>query len=438
MATPLFSFTTLNGSDPAGHDSINVLIKSIEDQLASVSSGLSTGADTPGSVTTGQVLRWSGTTYANALVNAASLDTGAVTEAKIASSAVTETKIADSAVTSAKIANDTIVNADINSSAGIVDTKLATISTAGKVANSATTAASANGNNTIVQRDASGNFSADTITAGLSGTATSATNIVGGSAGSVPYQTGTSATGMLANGSAGEVLTSNGTTLAPSWEVASIGEANIATGAVTSAKIADGTIVAGDISSTYPGHMALTTTQKNALTDVTTGTMVYDSTLGFMQVWNGTIWTFPTRRIGVRVNKTSNFGAGGDISWNNVTYDTDPNGAMWSLATTPERIYIKTAGLYLVTLQGAWTATATATPYVTCHLIKNGAYAATNNPGVSSTTSGYLSLSAQVQMSVGDYFKFQVTVTGVSTPIFQGNTLYDNTTTSATITLLGT
>jgi hypothetical protein len=237
MATPLFSFTTLNGSDPAGHDSINILIKSIEDQLASVSSGLSTGADTPGSVTTGQVLRWSGTTYANALVNAASLDTGAVIEAKIASSAVTETKIADSAITSAKIANDTIVNADINSAAAIVDTKLATISTAGKVANSATTAASANGNNTIVQRDASGNFSADTITASLSGTATRATNIVGGSAGSLPYQTGTNATGMLANGTAGQVLTSNGTTLAPSWQVASIGEDNIANVAVTNTKI---------------------------------------------------------------------------------------------------------------------------------------------------------------------------------------------------------
>jgi hypothetical protein len=335
MATPLFSFTTLNGSDPAGHDSINVLIKSIEDQLASVSSGLSTGADTPGSVTTGQVLRWSGTTYANALVNAASLDTGAVIEAKIASSAVTETKIADSAVTSAKIANDTIVNADINSSAGIVDTKLATISTAGKVANSATTAASANGNNTIVQRDASGNFSADTITASLSGTATRATNIVGGSAGSVPYQTGTSATGMLANGSAGEVLTSNGTTLAPSWQVASIGEANIATnavteskiatGAVTSAKIADGTIVAGDISSTYPGHQVLTTTQKNALTGVVTGTMVYDSTLNLVQLWNGTIWkTMPGQLVGHRTTTStySSFG-GANIFATNITIVTD-------------------------------------------------------------------------------------------------------------------
>ena len=98
MATSIFNFTTLNGSDPAGHDSINILVQSIENQLASVSSGLSLGADAPGSVTTGQVLRWTGTTYANAFVNDVSLVDGAVTEAKIASSAVTATKIANDAV----------------------------------------------------------------------------------------------------------------------------------------------------------------------------------------------------------------------------------------------------------------------------------------------------------------------------------------------------
>lgn len=49
--------------------------------------------------------------------------------------------LADSSVTSAKIANDTIVNADVNSAAAIVDTKLATISTAGKVAATALPAA---------------------------------------------------------------------------------------------------------------------------------------------------------------------------------------------------------------------------------------------------------------------------------------------------------
>jgi hypothetical protein len=70
-----------------------------------------------------------------------------------------------------------ITNTDISASAAIADTKLATISTAGKVSNSATTAVSTNTASAIVARDASGNFSAGTITAALSGNATTATTL---------------------------------------------------------------------------------------------------------------------------------------------------------------------------------------------------------------------------------------------------------------------
>jgi len=74
-------------------------------------------------------------------------------------------------VTSTMIADGTIVDADINASAAIVDTKLATITTAGKVSNSATTATSANTLSAIVARDGSGNFTAGTVTASLTGAA---------------------------------------------------------------------------------------------------------------------------------------------------------------------------------------------------------------------------------------------------------------------------
>ena len=64
-----------------------------------------------------------------------------------------------------------IVNADIAAAAAIVDTKLATIATAGKVSNSSTTATNVNTASAIVARDASGNFTAGTITAALTGAA---------------------------------------------------------------------------------------------------------------------------------------------------------------------------------------------------------------------------------------------------------------------------
>jgi hypothetical protein len=72
------------------------------------------------------------------------------------------------------LSSSLIVNADVAASAGIVDTKLATIATAGKVANSATSATSANTASTIVARDASGNFSTAMVT--LTGTTTNATD----------------------------------------------------------------------------------------------------------------------------------------------------------------------------------------------------------------------------------------------------------------------
>ena len=80
-------------------------------------------------------------------------------------------------VTSTMILDGTIANADINASAAIDDTKLATISTASKVSNSATTAASANTASAIVARDGSGNFAAGTVTAALSGNASTATTL---------------------------------------------------------------------------------------------------------------------------------------------------------------------------------------------------------------------------------------------------------------------
>ena len=48
-------------------------------------------------------------------------------------------------------------------------------------------------------------------------TATKATNIAGGTGGSIPYQTSVNTTSLLPNGNSGQVLTSQGTTLAPQW-----------------------------------------------------------------------------------------------------------------------------------------------------------------------------------------------------------------------------
>lgn len=101
-------------------------------------------------------------------------------------------------------------------------TSIATTSpiTGGTITSTGTIGINASSTNTasyVVQRDASGNFAAGTITASLTGTASTATNVAGGSGGTIPYQSAANTTAMLANGTANQILQANGGTSAPSW-----------------------------------------------------------------------------------------------------------------------------------------------------------------------------------------------------------------------------
>ena len=62
-----------------------------------------------------------------------------------------------------------------------------------------------------------------TLAVGSATTATTATNLAGGGANYIPYQTGSGATTFLATGTSGYVLTSNGAGSAPSWAAAAGG-----------------------------------------------------------------------------------------------------------------------------------------------------------------------------------------------------------------------
>jgi len=141
---------------------------------------------------------------------------------------------------SAAITAGSIVNADINTSAAIADTKLATISTSGKVSNTATTATSANTNSAIVARDGSGDFSAGTITAALNGnastatTATSATTATNATNVAINNDTSTNSThyvhfGSAISGNDGVQVSDSKLTFNPSSGVLSVNGVSVAT-----------------------------------------------------------------------------------------------------------------------------------------------------------------------------------------------------------------
>ena len=121
-------------------------------------------------------------------------------------------------------------------------------------------ATNANTASTIVARDASGNFTAGTITAALTGnastatsatSATTATNLAGGSAGTVPYQSAAGTTVQLAAGTSGQVLKSNGAA-APSWVNGTISGISLGSNLAT---LTFGTYLTG---TSYNGSTAIT------------------------------------------------------------------------------------------------------------------------------------------------------------------------------------
>jgi hypothetical protein len=94
-------------------------------------------------------------------------------EYRIAGTKVLDATSLGSGVVSSSLTSVGTIGTGVWQGTAIADTYLATISTAAKVSNSATTATSANTNSAIVARDGSGNFSAGTITAALTGAASS-------------------------------------------------------------------------------------------------------------------------------------------------------------------------------------------------------------------------------------------------------------------------
>jgi len=209
-------------------------------------------------------MKWANVTSAmitDLEVATADIADGAVTEAKLASGAVTSAKIADLTIATGDIADNAITAAKIATAvagdglAGGGGTALSvsvdntTIEVSGDqvrikgggINNAMVAADSANTASAIVARDASGNFTAGTVTAALSGNATTATTLATNRNFSLTGDVTASAVSF--NGSAAVALST-------SIAAGVVDTAELANSAVTTAKIAADAVTGAKIAST--------------------------------------------------------------------------------------------------------------------------------------------------------------------------------------------
>lgn len=296
-------------------------------------------------------------------------------------------------VTSAMIANDTIVNADINASAAIADTKLATISTAGKVSNSATTATAANTASAIVARNADGNFAANVISASLVG---NVTGDLTGTASAIADNTVTSAKivdGAIVNADVNASAAIAGTKISPNF-----GSQNIVTtggAAVGGAKITGGMVLGTTSEWTFQtGWSGLKLTDSHAIqgTEVVSPRIATTSNAAMgASGWEYTVSGVTAGQYAIAGGEHVFFSAsggtdGGSVTWNERVRIASGGNVGFGVDTPSSLLHLADAGnIQVGTTTGTKIGTATtqkigffnATPVVQPTAVANATDAAT-------------------------------------------------------------
>jgi len=296
------------------------------------------------------------------------------------------------------------------------------------IPNAATTATSANTASAIVARDASGDFSAGTITASLSGNATSATsatsattttNLAGGVAGAVPYQSGSGATAFSAAGTSGQVLTSAGTS-APTWTT----PATVNNGTLT--MNVSGTGLSGSQTFTANQASAATfTVTSNATSANTASTIVARDASGnfnagtITAALSGNATTSTTLATGRTIGMT------GDVTWTSASFNGSANVTGTStLANSGVTAGSYTTANITVDAKGRVTAASNGTPVLPAVVQPVNISPANGSTGanytITLTATAFVSLqgftfaNAQYQVSTSSGFGTTVIDTGTS------------------------
>jgi len=147
------------------------------------------------------------------------------------------------------------------------------------------------------------------------GTATTATNLAGGAASQIPYQTGSGATSFIANGTSGQVLTSNGASV-PTWSTP-------APSAGTITAVASGSLANGDkVIVNSDGTVSVASGSYSALT---AGTAV--QFFASSNDYYATTYHAGTQKVVIAYQTTSGYGAAivGTVSGTTISFGSPTN-----------------------------------------------------------------------------------------------------------------
>ena len=168
-------------------------------------------------------------------------------------------------------------------------------------------------------------------------TVNTATNLAGGAAGSVPYQSGVATTTFLAIGAANRVMTSSGT--APQWVTALSGLTGVASSSITNTSLTSGRV-------TYAGTGGLLQDSANLLfngTTLTANTLNLTNALG--TAYGGTGLTSFTANGVVYASSTSALATGSALTFDGTNLSLLPSGYSVFGASSAEQMRLTSTGL---------------------------------------------------------------------------------------------